>query len=243
MSPEEIDAILDLEPEELGIRIIRNARASETDNIRFGNGMLAFDTIFKKEIGNTSNNSQQVRQKLKLLERAYREAWSWLEASAFLIWPDTQNGSNGYRVLSRRAKKMSVEEMKLFADAKGLSREHLHPRIATKVWSEFIRGQFDTAVFIAAKAVEVSVRDKTGIEETGVSLMRSAFKKKIGPLADTSTNEGEQEARMHLFAGFIGSYKNPGSHRDVNMENPVEAMQVVMFASHLLHLVDQVGND
>ena len=138
---------------------------------------------------------------------------------------------------------MPIDELQLFVDAKGLSRDHLHPRISQKVWGEFIRGQFDTAVFIAAKAVEVSVKEKTGIEEVGVSLMRTAFKKKIGPLSDTSINEGEQEARMHLFAGFIGSYKNPGSHRDVDMENPIEAMQVVMFASHLLHLIDQAGND
>ena len=77
----------------------------------------------------------------------------------------------------------------------------------------------------------------------GAILMRYAFKPNEGVLTDTTVNKAEQEARANLFTGFIGSYKNPGSHRDINMENPLEAMQVVMFASHLLHLVDQAGND
>ena len=40
-----------------------------------------------------------------------------------------------------------------------LPKETLHPAIREDVWSLYHRGKYDTAVFEAMKAVEVSVRD------------------------------------------------------------------------------------
>src|SRR5579863_7778065 len=98
-------------------------------------------------------------------------------------------------------------------------KDALHPKISNTVWMALMRQEFDVAVFHAMKAVEVAVRDASGLgkELIGTKLMRAAFAPQGGPLTDEDFEPGEKTARMELFAGAIGSYKNPHSHRDVNL--------------------------
>jgi uncharacterized protein (TIGR02391 family) len=72
-----------------------------------------------------------------------------------------------------------------------------------------------------------------------VKLMREAFKQG-GPLADARADGGEQVATMELFAGAIGTFKNPTSHRPVSYEDPAEAAEVVLLADLLMRLLDRV---
>ena len=60
-----------------------------------------------------------------------------------------------------------------------------------------------------------------------------------GSLTDMNAERGERQARSDFFAGAIGSYKNSHSHRDVDLDNPDEAYELVMLANHLLRIVDQ----
>ena len=75
-------------------------------------------------------------------------------------------------------------------------------------------------------------------EDIGTALMRKAFDPAKGPLTDTALPQSEKEALAHLFAGAIGSYKNPHSHRTVTITDPSEAVEMIMLASHLLKIID-----
>jgi uncharacterized protein (TIGR02391 family) len=102
-----------------------------------------------------------------------------------------------------------------------------------------MRGEYDTAVFQAFKEVEVAVRDGGGYAPTdlGVDLIRKAFHEDTGRLTDKSMPPAERQSVAHLFAGAIGLYKNPHSHRHVPIEAE-EAVEMIMLASHLLKIVD-----
>jgi uncharacterized protein (TIGR02391 family) len=108
------------------------------------------------------------------------------------------------------------------------------------VWASFLRGDYDTAVFQAFKEVEVRVREAGGFSESdlGVPLVRKAFDPSTGPLTDSAAPLSEREALAHLFAGAIGSYKSPHSHRNVTIEVQ-EAVEMIILASHLLSIVDK----
>ena len=120
-----------------------------------------------------------------------------------------------------------------------LPEHEFHPAISSKVWSFFSHRAYDTAVFEAFKQVEIAVRKAGGYAEAdiGVKLMRKAFNVKNGDLTDPEQQESEKEARFFLFVGAIGAYKNPGSHRDVEI-TAEEAIEMIALASLLLRIVD-----
>ena len=135
--------------------------------------------------------------------------------------------------------KPPLQENEVDVSASDLLEHEFHPAISSKVWSFFSHGAYDTAVFEAFKQVEIAVRKAGGYAEAdiGVKLMRKAFNVKNGDLTDPEQQESEKEARFFLFVGAIGAYKNPGSHRDVEI-TAEEAIEMIAFASYLLRIVD-----
>ena len=218
----DVDDVLLLEPEELGAKLVFLMRKrTENRGDPFNNGgllsyaNLVSEPFSRHPLGNHRQYSEAARS---MFELAFAEAWSWLEAQGLLVQAPGMNGANGFRVLSRRARKFEDErDVAKFASARLLSKDALNPKIATTVWSAFMRGEYDVAVLQAMKAVEVAVRDAAGLpqRDIGTGLMRKAFDPDTGSLTDTEDEKSEREARSALFAGAIGSYKNPQSHRDV----------------------------
>jgi uncharacterized protein (TIGR02391 family) len=168
------------------------------------------------------------------------EGFHWLVVNNLLRpdWPANPN----YHFLTRKGRRLAKDAVALaeFQAANGLSSDLLHPSVASKCWSSFLRGDLDTAIFAALKEVEVAVRTAAGLgdEKYGVVLMREAFAPNKGPLADSVALVSEQEAVAALFAGAIGSQKNPHSHRAIGVTNAPEAIELLFLASHLLRIVD-----
>lgn len=235
----DIRVVLEMAPEEVAAKILfflknRSPHGMPPMTIRSNEEEGAFSQTYN------GSSKYEINHKHDFI-LAFTEAWSWLEAQGLLVPAAGINGSNGYRVLSRRARQFQSEvDLSRFASARLLPREALHPQIAQTVWSAFMRGEYDVAVFQAMKGVEIAVREASGFGDgiLGTELVRRAFNPEDGPLTDKDAQKAEREARANLFAGAIGSYKNPHSHRDVHIDDPMEALEVVLLANHLLRIVD-----
>ena len=172
------------------------------------------------------------------ISRALMEAWVWLECEGLLA--PKPGETEGWVFITRRGHKVKkAVDVEAYRKTNLLPKQLLHPVIAYKAWSLFVQGEYDTAVFQAFKEVEVAVRDAGGYttEDYGVNLMRQAFHPQNGTLTDANQLPAEKDATSSLFAGAIGLYKNPHSHRNVNI-TPVEAAEMIIFASSLLKIVD-----
>jgi uncharacterized protein (TIGR02391 family) len=168
-------------------------------------------------------------------------AWVWLEREGMLLPAPSHQDPDWVYVSQRGRALMAKENFEAYRYSHMLPRKALHPAIAASAFALFMRGHYDTVVFEAFRAVEVAVRVAAGLpqDQLGVPLMRKAFVRLTGPLADTSLVEAEQEAMSNLFAGAIGLFKNPTSHRIAAIDKPQDAVDLVMFANYLLRLVDQ----
>src|SRR5215510_16328627 len=188
-----------------------------------------------------SKYPQEYRERVS---RAVMEGWSWLERQG-LIAPRPSGGGMGGDWISVTRKGRGIKSRKdieAYQHANLLPRQLLHREVANAALPPFIRGNYDSAVFEAFKQVEIAVRTKGKYAATdyGVALMRKAFDPNTGPLRnpDPAVPFGEREAEAHLFAGAIGCVKNPQSHRNVQITDPGEAIDLLFVANRLMRIVE-----
>jgi uncharacterized protein (TIGR02391 family) len=232
------DDLLAVAPEDLAPILLRLAAAQ-------GCGMFWPDAAAEIKIGSGMATEQQFGypydKKLRI-EKLLGEAWNCLSRDGLIMPASGMNGRNGYMVVTRAGESALAggDVLKSAKSAQSLPKHLLHPEIAEKALAAFRRGDYDEALREAFITVEVRVREKGGYAETeiGVDLMRTAFHPKTGNLTDYSLHEREREGYAHMFAGAIAAYKNPHSHRKPVVTDPTIAVDRLLFACHLLRIVD-----
>lgn len=167
---------------------------------------------------------QQGTARDREIGRALSEGWSWLMTHELVV-RDPSQPSAGAHVVSRLGEETLRYGVGKLAAAERLGMS-LHPRIAQLVEQQFLLGEYDVAVFVAMREVEIRVRDLAGASDAdlGTKLIDKAFAPGIpGVLADPKAKPGEQQAMLNLL-----------------YEDPAVAGDAVLLADPLLRLLDGV---
>ena len=226
-----LEITLQLEQEELAIPLLKcliQSQESASGDLNLHNFVISGD--LHKYAG----------EEYKTLAAIITESWIWLENELMLA--PTPGKERQWLYVTEKGKKLASESnITRYRAAQIIPPNSLDPILATKVMPLFIRGDYDIAVFQAFKEVEIRVRTAASLptELVGVDLMRTAFNLDEGVLTDYSQPRAEREATSHLFAGAIGLFKNPSSHRDVDWEDPGACAELIYLANHLLRIVEK----
>jgi uncharacterized protein (TIGR02391 family) len=235
----DVDALLGLAPEEVAQAVLTSANSMAQNGMFSAMGVIGPEMLYGRGI---PGPTVYPRNREAEITEALGVAWLWLEINMLFMPSPGINGTNGWRQLTRRGRELvgNAEGFRSFREAAAFPKALLHPSIADATWLDLARGDYQVAVFRAFRAVEEAVRGAAGFaaHDVGVDLMRRAFNPGTGPLTKMDDPAAEREALAALFAGAIGSYKNPHSHRTVDITEPRDAQEMVLLASHLLRIVD-----
>jgi uncharacterized protein (TIGR02391 family) len=199
--------------------------ARSPDQLHLGNVMVQADQGYARE-----------QDRKELCDRI-SDAVAWIESRGLVGRLGNQGGWGRLTALGREIAEDGNALAKLFAADRLAGK--LDEALEAKVRLPINAGDYEIACLAAMKEVEVAVRAAGRFDNSliGVALMRQAFKSDGGPLSDPEAEPGERVAMMELFAGAIGAFKNPSSHRAVDFDDAVEAVEIVQLADLLLRIV------
>lgn len=229
--PPALEEILALPVDVLAVRLLRR--------LQYSPNSITHRNI---EPGNSSLNLM-IPSNDPYVWRALNESYHWLLSNGFLAHTPGRHNTGEFAYITRRGQQLLKDTTPLETiRASRLVEVDLHPSIANRVRREFLSGEYESAVFIAFREVEIRVRDLGGFDNSmvGTRLMTEAFNpSKNGPLVDPNLDPGEQQATMQLFIGAIGAFKNPSSHRQVDYGDATVAAEAVLLADLLLRILDR----
>lgn len=223
--------IPDLEPEELAGPLLAYVRSQTKGHSRgtvhLGNVCRVF-----------SHRPEDATYDVRTVERALSAAWSVLERTG-MVAVDPEQAHYAVYFVTKRGAAASVTEWSQVVLAASIPPEMFHRELRTTVYAKFLRGDHEGALLEAFRLVEVRVREagSFGPTDLGVPLMRKAFQTASGPLTDPGEVMAEQQALSDLYAGAIGRFKNPPSHR-LTSPDAAPTARLLSFASYLLTLLE-----
>jgi uncharacterized protein (TIGR02391 family) len=229
--------LLSLPPEDLGVVVLRTLNSHDADHARRRGGGRENFSLSNFCLGQARMYSDVSEEETA---RAIATAFQHL-INIGMLAPNAQSNPYGWFVLTDRGKAVKTDaDYEHFRKASLYPRGGIHPVIEQESYTEFLRGDYETAVFKAYKAIEVAVRQHANLppELVGKTVMERAFNES-GPLTDASEVKAEQEALMKLFSGAIGRFKNPTSHREFDISDPAEAIEIIQLASFLMRTLDR----
>ena len=118
-----------------------------------------------------------------------------------------------------------------------LNARSLHAEIQSASRKLFLDGHYPRAVEEGFKALNNFVKEKSGLQEDGASLMQKAFtpnnpKLKLNDLRSDS-KKNEQQGYMEIYAGSMTGIRNPRAHEHRLEDDPLTALDLLSLASHL----------
>lgn len=126
----------------------------------------------------------------------------------------------------------------------------IHPEIALVAKARFESGQYADCAEAALKdlnaIIKEEVRNRTGQEHDGASLMRKAFSVNnpiftIDTLL-TETGKSIQQGYMEIFAGSMTGIRNPKAHMNIKIGRE-RAIHFIFLASLLMDTYDMANNN
>lgn len=205
-------------------------------------GIIVLRHLIETDEWNVNNFLNSGRNLPKDVVKCWAEALNWLVSKNLVARGKPFRTDANSIFVTRLGSKVAEEGLEKILAIERIDLA-LHERLKN-IKSQFIIGEYELAAFTAMREVEIRVRELARAESSliGVKLMRNSFGEN-GVLSDSMLDPGERVGIMELFAGAIGTFKNPPSHRQINYNDPTEASEVVLLADLLMRLLDRIDRD
>lgn len=139
---------------------------------------------------------------------------------------------------ARHSGKQAISEVR---SVHPFDERNIHPEISQVSGKLFDDGHYSQATFEAFKYLELFVKRLSSVNDSGHSLMMSAFSEKNAKIKltelSTQSEIDEQSGFRFIFAGVMSAIRNPRGH-DINVDPIDRCLDHLTLASVLLRRLE-----